>query len=97
LAKSKLLAPVHPGEVLLEEFMKPRALSRYRLAKELGVPVTRIQDILKGRRGISAETAVRLAGYFGVAAQVWLGVQMRFELESYVPNTKPAFGKKKMS
>lgn len=83
MARSKLLGPVHPGEVLLEAFMKPRGLSRYRLAKELGVPVTRVQDILKGRRGITAETAVRLECYFSVGASVWLGLQIRFDLESY--------------
>jgi antitoxin HigA-1 len=73
---------VHPGEVLLEEFMKPRGLSRYRLAKELGVPVTRIQDILKGRRGVSAETATHLANYFGCSPELWLGLQLRFELDT---------------
>lgn len=74
---------MHPGEILLEEFMKPRGLSRYRLAKELEVPVTRVQDILKARRGITAETAVKLESYLGVGATVWLGLQMRFELESH--------------
>jgi antitoxin HigA-1 len=94
LPRSKLLGPVHPGEVLLEEFMKPRGLSRYRLAKELSVPVTRIQDILKGRRGISAETAARLEGFFGVRMEVWLGLQTRYELEVYLRDTKEAHVRK---
>jgi antitoxin HigA-1 len=80
LARSKLVGPVHPGEILLEDFMKPRGLSRYRLAKEIGVPVTRVQDILKGRRGLTAETALRLEGYFGVGASVWLSLQASYEL-----------------
>jgi len=77
----KRLAPVHPGEVLLEDFMKPNALTAYRVAKDIGVPALRINQIVKGERGISADTALRLAKYFGTSAGVWVRMQARYELE----------------
>jgi addiction module HigA family antidote len=77
----KKLPPVHPGEVLLEDFMKPNGLTPYRVAKDLGVPALRIHQIVKGRRGISADTALRLARYFGTSAGVWVRMQARYELE----------------
>lgn len=76
----KLLDPIHPGEILAEEFFKPAALSANALAKALGVPVTRISEIVRGRRGISADTALRLARYFGTSAELWLGLQSEYEL-----------------
>jgi len=75
------LAPVHPGEVLLEDFMKPLGLSQYRLAKDLGVTPIRISQIVRGKRGISADTAMRLGRYFGTSAKVWMGLQMSYNLE----------------
>ncbi len=66
------LPPVHPGEVLLEDFMKPHGLTAYRVAKDIGVPALRIHQIVKGERGISADTALRLARYFGTSAEVWV-------------------------
>ena len=75
------LAPVHPGEVLLEDFMKPNGLTAYRVAKDIGVPALRINQIVKGERGISADTALRLARYFGTSAEVWVRIQARYELE----------------
>lgn len=77
----KKLPPVHPGEVLLEDFMKPNKLSAYRVAKDIGVPALRIHQIIKGKRGISADTALRLARYFGTSAAVWVKMQARYELE----------------
>ena len=68
--KTKKLTPVHPGEVLLEDFMKPLALSAYRVAKDLGVPTLRISQIVRGQRAVTADTALRLARYFGTSAEV---------------------------
>ena len=75
------LPPVHPGEVLLEDFMKPHGLTAFRVAKDIGVPALRIHQIVKGERGISADTALRLARYFGTSAEVWVRMQARYELE----------------
>ena len=75
------LAPVHPGEVLLEEFLTPLALSQYRLAREIGVPPRRVNEIVHGARAVSADTALRLGRYFGTSAAFWLGLQMRHDLD----------------
>ena len=77
----KTLPPVHPGEVLLEDFMKPLGLSQYRLARDIGVPALRISQIVRGKRSITADTAMRLARYFGTSAAVWLRLQVRYDLE----------------
>ena len=77
----KRMPPVHPGEILREDFMKPRDLSSYALAQALNVPQTRINDIVLERRGITADTARRLAAYFGTTIKVWTGLQARFEVE----------------
>ena len=76
------LKPVHPGEVLFEEFLKPMNLSQNRLAIDLGVPPRRINEIVLGKRGITADTALRLARYFGNSSRFWLGLQMDFDLDS---------------
>jgi antitoxin HigA-1 len=78
---SKKLKPVHPGEVLLEEFLKPMALSQNRLALEMGVPPRRINEIVLGKRRITADTALRLGRYFGNSPQFWLGLQMDYDLD----------------
>ena len=75
------LENIHPGEVLLEEFLKPLEITAYRLSKDLGIPQTRISQILKGRRRISADTALRLSKYFSNSAKFWLGLQDDFDLE----------------
>ncbi|MBI5652978.1 MAG: HigA family addiction module antidote protein [Chloroflexi bacterium] len=75
------LPPVHPGEVLLEDFIKPLGLSQYRVAKDIGVPTLRITQIVRGQRSITADTALRLARYFGTSANVWLRMQARYDLE----------------
>jgi len=71
---------MHPGEILLEEFMKPAGLTAYRLAKDLSVPLPRIHDIVRGNRGITADTAIRLGIYFGLPAQFWLNLQNDYDL-----------------
>jgi addiction module HigA family antidote len=75
------LKPVHPGEVLLEEFLKPMGLSQNRLALDIGVPARRINEIVLGKRRITADTALRLARYFGMSPQFWLGLQMDYDLD----------------
>lgn len=78
---NKRLRNIHPGEILEEEFLGPMGISRYRLAKEIDVPQTRIAEICKGRRAITADTALRLARYFGTSAKFWLGIQQDYDLE----------------
>lgn len=78
----KLIEPIHPGEILLEEFLQPLSLSQYRLAKDINVPPRRINEIVKGQRAVTADTALRLARYFGNSAQFWMNLQARFELEA---------------
>ena len=79
--KDKILSPIHPGEVLFEDFMKPLGLSQYRLANDIGVTPIRISQIVHGQRAISVDTAMRLARYFGTSAAVWLRLQVRYDLE----------------
>jgi addiction module HigA family antidote len=79
--KSKKLAPIHPGEILREDFMKPLNLSMNRLALDLHVPVTRIAEIVHERRGISPDTALRLGRYFNTSARFWLNAQSSYDLE----------------
>jgi addiction module HigA family antidote len=78
---TKRLAPVHPGEVLLEEFLQPMGLSQYRLAKEIHVPARRINEIVHGTRGVSADTALRLARFFGTSERFWMNLQTQFDLD----------------
>ena len=78
---NKRRPPVHPGEILLEEFLKPFDLSQYRLAKDIGVPARRINEIVLGKRGISADTALRLARFFGTSEAMWMNLQVHFDLE----------------
>ena len=73
--------PVHPGEILLEEFLKPLEISQYRLSKDIGVPAMRINKIVHGERGISADTALRLARYFGMSVEFWTGIQSHYDTE----------------
>jgi addiction module HigA family antidote len=77
----KTLSPIHPGEVLLEDFMKPLGLTQYRLAHDIGVTPIRISQIVNGKRSISVDTAMRLARYFGTSAAVWLRLRVRYDLE----------------
>jgi addiction module HigA family antidote len=79
--KNKKLAPIHPGEILIEEFLKPMGISQYRLAKDISVPPRRINEIVHGKRSITADTALRLGRFFEIAPQFWLNLQNRFDLE----------------
>ncbi len=80
--KDPALNPVHPGEILLEDFLKPLGISQYRLAKDIHVPLRRINEIALERRGISADTALRLARYFRTTPQFWLNLQSHYELDT---------------
>ena len=84
---------IHPGEILKEEFMVPLEITAYRLSKDLGIPQTRISEILKGRRRISADTALRLSRYFGNSAKFWLGLQDDYDLEEELSTRKREFQK----
>lgn len=77
----KRLNNIHPGEVLLEEFLKPLGISAYRLSKDLNIPQTRVSQIIKGKRKVTADTALRLSKYFGNSAQFWLGLQNDYDIE----------------
>src|SRR4030066_890942 len=77
----KKLNPIHPGEVLWEEFLKPVGISQNRLALNIGVPPRRINEIVLGKRGITADTALRLARFFGTSAEFWLGLQSQYDLD----------------
>jgi addiction module HigA family antidote len=78
---TKRLAPVHPGEILLEEFLVPMGISQYRLAKDILVPPRRINEIVHGTRAVSADTALRLARYFGTSERFWLNLQAQYDLD----------------
>lgn len=78
---TELLAPIHPGEVLLEEFLKPMGISQNQLALKMSVPARRINEIVLGKRRITADTALRLAKVFGTSAKFWLGLQMDYDLD----------------
>jgi addiction module HigA family antidote len=79
--KSKLLADITPGEILDEEFLKPMAITQYRLAKDIGVPPRRINEIVNGQRAITANTALRLGRYFRMSPEFWLNLQTHYDLE----------------
>jgi addiction module HigA family antidote len=77
----KKLDPIHPGEILLEEFLGPMGISQYRIAKDISVPARRINEIVHGKRSISANTALRLSKYFGTTERFWMNLQTRYDLE----------------
>ncbi|MBW2195905.1 MAG: HigA family addiction module antidote protein [Deltaproteobacteria bacterium] len=79
--KQKKLPPIHPGEILKEEFLDPMGISQYRLAKDISVPPRRINEIVHGKRSITADTALRLGRFFAMSPQFWLNLQTRYELE----------------
>ena len=80
MAKKKM-DPIHPGEILMEEFLEPLGISQYRLAKDISVPPRRINEIVHGKRSITADTALRLARFFGTTERFWLNLQVRYDLE----------------
>ena len=81
---------IHPGEVLLEEFLIPMEISAYRLSKDIGIPQTRVSEILKGRRRLTADTCLRLSRYFGNTAQFWMGLQSEYDIEEAQNRLKAA-------
>jgi antitoxin HigA-1 len=87
----KKLPNIHPGEILLEEFLMPMGITAYRLAKETGIPQTRVSAIINGRRSITADTALRLSYFFGNSAKFWLGLQADFDLEEITTTKKTLF------
>ena len=81
MSKKKLLPPIHPGKILLEEFLQPLGISQYRLAKDIKVPARRINEIVHGKRAITADTALRLGKFFNMSPQFWMNLQTRYDLE----------------
>ena len=81
MSKNDVLAPIHPGEILREEYLEPLGITQHRLAVEIGVPPRRINEIVHGKRGITADTALRLARYFGTSERFFLNLQARYEIE----------------
>lgn len=79
--RTRKLPPIHPGEILLEEFLKPLAISQYRLAKDINVPARRINEIVLGKRGITPDTALRLSRFFGLTDRFWMNLQTRYDIE----------------
>ena len=79
--RKKTLEPIHPGEILMEEFLKPMGISQYRLAKDINVPARRINEIVQGKRSITPDTALRLSRYFGLSERFWVNLQARYDLE----------------
>ena len=77
----KVMSPIHPGEILMEEFLEPLGISQYRVAKDISVPPRRINEIVHGKRSITADTALRLARFFGTTERFWLNLQVRYDLE----------------
>ena len=86
----KRLKNIHPGEILLEEFLVPLEITAYRLSKDISIPQTRISEIIKGNRRITADTALRLSKYFGNSAKFWLGLQDDFDIEEEIIHKKTA-------
>jgi addiction module HigA family antidote len=84
------LAPIHPGEILLEEYLKPLGISQNRLARDIDIPVSRVSEIVRGTRAITADSAVRLAEYLGTSAELWLGLQTDYDLRLIRQTTLPA-------
>jgi len=89
----KKLANIHPGEILLEEFLNPLEISAYKLSKDTDMPQTRISQIIKGKRRITADTALRLASYFGTSAKFWLGLQDDYDIEEERESKKEIFNR----
>ena len=81
MTEKKLLAPIHPGEILLEEFLKPMEISQERLAEDLNVPIEQIKESIEEKRGITADIALRLSRYFGMSERFWMNLQTRYDIE----------------
>jgi addiction module HigA family antidote len=79
--ENKIMLPLHPGEILLKEFLEPMGITQYRLAKDISVPPRRINEIVHGKRSVTADTALRLARYFGTSEKFWMNLQTRYDME----------------
>ena len=79
--ETKIMAPVHPGEILMKEFLEPMGITQYRLAKDISVVPRRVNEIVHGKRAITADTALRLSRYFGTSEKFWMNLQTRYEME----------------
>ena len=79
--ENKIMVPLHPGEILLREFLEPMGITQYRLAKDISVPPRRINEIVHGKRSVTADTALRLARYFGTSEKFWMNLQTRYDME----------------
>ncbi len=89
----KRLGNIHPGEILIEEFLKPLEITAYRISKDTEIPQTRISQIIKGKRRITADTALRLSSYFGNSAKFWLGLQDDYDIEEERENNNEIFNR----
>ena len=89
----KLVEPIHPGEILMEEFLKPMGISQYRLAKDINVPARRINEIVHGKRSITPDTALRLSRFFGLSERFWVNLQARYDLEKEKDRLKDRLSK----
>lgn len=87
------LTPIHPGEILMEEFLRAMEISQYRLAKDINVPARRINEIVHGKRGITPDTALRLSKYFGLSERFWINLQARYDLETEKDKLKDRLNK----
>ncbi len=92
MSKTKL-APIHPGEILMEEFLKPMEVSQYRLAKDISVSARRINEIVQGKRSITPDTALRLSKFFGLSERFWINLQARYDLETEKDKLKDRLSK----
>ena len=88
MARSKTLRNIHPGEILVEEFLKPLGVTQYQLAKRIRVPLTRIAEICRARRSVTADTALRLSRFFGTSSKFWLGLQEDYDLEAELKSSR---------
>ncbi len=91
--KKEKMAPIHPGEILIEEFLKPMGISQNRIALDMRVPARRINEIVLGKRRVTADTALRLSKFFGMSAQFWLGLQMDYDLDKAADEIEGAIEK----
>ncbi len=87
------LTPIHPGEILMEEFLKPMGISQYKLAKDISVPARRINEIVQGKRSITPDTALRLSRFFGLSERFWINLQARYDLETEKDRLKERLSK----
>jgi addiction module HigA family antidote len=91
--KTARISPVHPGEILMQDFLEPMGISQYRLSKDISVPPRRINEIVHGKRAVTADTALRLSRYFGVSERFWMNIQVRYDLEIYKDKLKRSLEK----